>query len=35
LADIVHVLNRGRIVHSSEPQALWDNEEVKSLYLGL
>jgi branched-chain amino acid transport system ATP-binding protein len=35
LADQVHVLSRGRIVHSSAPQALWENEEIKRRYLGL
>jgi len=35
VADHVHVLSRGRIVHSSAPQALWENESVKKNYLGL
>ena len=35
VADHVHVLSRGRIVHSSTPQALWENEEIKARYLGL
>jgi branched-chain amino acid transport system ATP-binding protein len=35
VADHVHVLSRGRIVHASGPQALWENAEVKSRYLGL
>jgi branched-chain amino acid transport system ATP-binding protein len=35
VADHVHVLSRGRIVHSSAPDALWRNEEIKSRYLGL
>jgi branched-chain amino acid transport system ATP-binding protein len=35
VADHVHVLSRGRIVHSSAPPALWENEEVKGRYLGL
>ena len=35
VADHVHILSRGRIVHSSAPQALWANEEIKSRYLGL
>ena len=30
-----HVLNRGRIVHSSSPAELLTNEEVKSRFLGL
>ncbi len=35
VADHIHVLNRGRIVHSSSPAELLANEEVKSRYLGL
>jgi len=27
-------LSRGRIVHSCSSQALWENEEIKSRYLG-
>jgi branched-chain amino acid transport system ATP-binding protein len=35
VADHVHVLSRGRVVHSSAPQALWANDEIKARYLGL
>jgi branched-chain amino acid transport system ATP-binding protein len=35
LADRVHVLSRGRIVHSSSPAELWANDEVKARYLGV
>jgi len=35
LADRVHVLSRGRIVHSSTPDELWQNDTVKSRYLGV
>jgi ABC-type branched-subunit amino acid transport system ATPase component len=35
VADHVHVLSRGRIVHSSSPAELVANEEVKSRFLGL
>jgi branched-chain amino acid transport system ATP-binding protein len=35
LADEVHVLSRGRVVHSGPAQALWANEDVKSRYLGI
>ena len=35
VTDHVHILSRGRIVHSSAPQALWKNEEIKARYLGL
>jgi branched-chain amino acid transport system ATP-binding protein len=35
VTDHVHVLSRGRIVHSCAPQALWANEDIKARYLGL
>jgi branched-chain amino acid transport system ATP-binding protein len=35
LADRVHVLSRGQIVHSSTPAELAANHEVKSRYLGV
>ena len=35
VADTVHVLSRGQIVHSSAPAALMANEAVKSRYLGV
>ena len=35
VADRVHVLNRGRIVHSSAPHELMGDEDVKSRYLGV
>ena len=35
VTDHVHVLSRGRIVHSCASHALWANEEVKARYLGL
>ena len=35
VSDEIHVLSRGRIVHSCLPQELWKNEEIKSKYLGL
>jgi branched-chain amino acid transport system ATP-binding protein len=35
VSDQIHVLSRGRIVHSCLPQALWENEEIKNKYLGL
>jgi len=35
LADRVHVMSQGRIVHSSEAAALWENEEIKTQYLGV
>jgi branched-chain amino acid transport system ATP-binding protein len=35
VADVVHVLSRGQIVHSSPPADLAANDEVKSRYLGM
>ena len=35
VADHVHVMSKGRIVHSSEPAALWANEEIKTQFLGV
>jgi branched-chain amino acid transport system ATP-binding protein len=35
VADRVHVLSRGQIVHSGSPAGLMANEEVKSRYLGV
>jgi branched-chain amino acid transport system ATP-binding protein len=35
LVDYVHVLERGRVVHSSTAQELWANDAVKSRYLGI
>jgi branched-chain amino acid transport system ATP-binding protein len=35
VADRTHILSRGRIVHSSRPEELLANEDVKSRYLGL
>ncbi len=35
VADTVHVLSRGQIVHSSAPGALMANDDVKSRYLGV
>ena len=35
LVDYVHVLSKGQVVYSAEPQELWANEEVKSRYLGI
>jgi branched-chain amino acid transport system ATP-binding protein len=35
LADRAHVMSRGRIVHSTDPAALWNNEEVKTQLLGV
>ena len=35
VADRAHVMSRGRIVHSTDPAALWDNEEIKTQLLGV
>ena len=35
VADVVHVMSKGTIVHASDPAALWANEEVKAQYLGV
>ncbi len=35
LADHVHVMSKGRIVHSSDPASLWNNEEIKTKLLGV
>jgi branched-chain amino acid transport system ATP-binding protein len=35
LADQVYVMSKGRIVHSSAPDDLRDNHDIKSRYLGL
>jgi branched-chain amino acid transport system ATP-binding protein len=35
LADYVHVMSKGRIVHSSDPDTLWHNEDIKTRLLGV
>jgi branched-chain amino acid transport system ATP-binding protein len=35
LVDYVHVLSKGRIVYSAQPDELWADEEVKSRFLGI
>jgi branched-chain amino acid transport system ATP-binding protein len=35
VADYVHVMSKGKIVHSSEPAALWENQEIKTRLLGV
>ncbi|NWF93849.1 MAG: ABC transporter ATP-binding protein [Syntrophaceae bacterium] len=34
-ADYTHVMSKGKIVHSSTPQELWENREIKERYLGV
>ena len=35
VAGFVHVMSKGKIVHSSEPAALWENQEIKTRFLGV
>jgi branched-chain amino acid transport system ATP-binding protein len=35
IADETHVMSKGKIVHSSTPAELWENQEVKEHYLGV
>jgi branched-chain amino acid transport system ATP-binding protein len=35
VADVAHVLSKGTIVHTSDPRALWENQQVKTQLLGL
>lgn len=35
LVDYVHVMSKGTVVHSSLPDELWANEQVKTRYLGI
>ncbi len=35
LVDYVHVMSKGQVVYSADPQMLWANEEIKSSYLGI
>ena len=35
LADHVYVMSQGRIVHASEPAALWEDEAIKAQWLGV
>jgi branched-chain amino acid transport system ATP-binding protein len=34
-ADDVHVMSKGKLVYSSTPSELWENQEVKEHYLGV
>lgn len=34
-ADYTHVMTKGKIVYSSTPAELWENQEVKERYLGV
>ena len=35
LVDFVHVMSKGRLVYSAQPQELWANDEIKSRFLGI
>jgi branched-chain amino acid transport system ATP-binding protein len=35
VSDVAHVMHQGAIVHSSTAAALWDNEEIKTQFLGV
>jgi branched-chain amino acid transport system ATP-binding protein len=35
VSDYAYVMSQGAIVHASEPEALWENEEIKTQYLGV
>ena len=35
LADYVHVMSKGRVVHSTDPVQLWENEAIKTQFLGV
>ena len=35
LADIVHVMSKGRVVYASDPETLWKDEEIKTQLLGV
>ena len=35
LADIVHVMSKGQVVYSADPQTLWRDEAVKTQLLGV
>jgi branched-chain amino acid transport system ATP-binding protein len=35
LVDFVHVIAKGRVVYSGRPEELWQNDDVKSRFLGI
>ena len=35
LVDYVHVMSKGQVVYSANPQELWANDQIKSGYLGI
>ena len=35
LVDFVNVMSKGRVVYSARPDELWENQDIKSRYLGI
>ena len=35
VADYVHVMSKGAVVHSTDPVTLWNNSEIKTRFLGI
>ena len=35
IADVAHVMSKGRIVHTSDPETLWRDEQIKTQLLGV
>lgn len=35
VADVAHVMSKGRVVHSSSPESLWGDEQIKTQLLGV
>ena len=35
VADYVHVMSKGTVVHSTDPVTLWNNSEIKTRFLGI
>jgi len=35
VADYVHIMSKGKVVHSTDPVTLWENEEIKTQFLGV
>jgi branched-chain amino acid transport system ATP-binding protein len=35
VADWVHVMSKGRVVHSADPVTLWNDEEIRTQLLGV
>ena len=35
LADVAHVMSKGKVVYSSDPETLWRDEDIKTQLLGV